>query len=54
VHGVADALLAIYVMLLVRRQRRRSERAEKVHYLSPIRVTRPSVVVLESGTGTEQ
>lgn len=54
VHGVTDGLLFAYVTLLVRRQRRLAERAEKVHYLSPIRAPRPAVVVLRSSTGTER
>jgi hypothetical protein len=53
-HGVADGLFFVYVALLVRRQRRLAERAEKVHYLSPIRAPRPAVVVLDSGTGTDR
>jgi hypothetical protein len=44
--GVADALLVLYVSLLVVRHRRLVERAQKVRYLTPIRAPRPAVVVL--------
>ncbi|HLM64521.1 MAG TPA: hypothetical protein VK306_09520 [Acidimicrobiales bacterium] len=48
-HALADALLVTYLALLVRRQRRTSERLRKVHYLAPIEAPRPAVVVLRSG-----
>jgi hypothetical protein len=44
--GLADALLVLYVSLLVVRHRRLVERAQKVRYLAPIRAPRPAVVVL--------
>jgi hypothetical protein len=47
--AVSGGLLVIYVTLLVRRQRRLVERAQKVRYLAPIRAPRPAVVVLGSG-----
>jgi hypothetical protein len=47
--AVTGGLLVTYVALLVRRQRRLVERAEKVHYLAPIRAPRPAVVVLGTG-----
>jgi hypothetical protein len=39
-----------YLALLVRRQRRLTERLQKVRYLTPIRAPRPAVVVLGTGT----
>jgi hypothetical protein len=47
--GVAGGLLVTYLSLLVRRQRRLAEQAQKVRYLTPIRAPRPAVVVLGSG-----
>lgn len=47
--AAADALLAGYVALLVRRRRVVIERDEKVRYLAPIRAPRPAVVVLHGG-----
>ena len=47
--GVAGSLLVTYLSLLVRRQRRLAEQAQKVRYLTPIRAPRPAVVVLGSG-----
>ena len=49
--SVAGGLLLTYLALLVRRQRRRTERLQKVRYLAPIRAPRPAVVVLGTGTG---
>ena len=43
-------LLLTYLALLVRRQRRITERLRKVRYLAPIRAPRPAVVVLGTGT----
>jgi len=48
--GVAGGLLVTYLALLVRRQRRLTERLQKVRYLTPIRAPRPAVVVLGTGT----
>ena len=47
---VVGGLLLTYLALLVRRQRRITERLRKVHYLAPIRAPRPAVVVLGTGT----
>jgi hypothetical protein len=47
--AVTGSLLVTYLALLVRRQRRLAERAQKVHYLAPIRAPRPAVVVLGTG-----
>jgi hypothetical protein len=47
--AVTGGLLVTYLALLVRRQRRMAEQAQKVHYLAPIRAPRPAVVVLGSG-----
>jgi hypothetical protein len=47
--AVTGGLLVSYLALLIRRQRRLAERAQKVHYLAPIRAPRPAVVVLGSG-----
>jgi hypothetical protein len=49
--SVAGGLLLTYLALLVRRQRRLTERLHKVRYLAPIRAPRPAVVVLGTGTG---
>lgn len=46
---VTSLLVVAYLALLVRRQRRTQERAEKVHYLAPIVAPRPAVVVLHGG-----
>lgn len=47
---VVGGLLLTYLALLVRRQRRITERLRKVRYLAPIRAPRPAVVVLGTGT----
>lgn len=47
--AVTGSLLVTYLALLVRRQRRLAQRAQKVHYLAPIRAPRPAVVVLGTG-----
>jgi hypothetical protein len=48
--AVVGGLLLTYLALLVRRQRRITERLRKVRYLAPIRAPRPAVVVLGTGT----
>lgn len=48
--AVVGGLLLTYLALLVRRQRRITERLRKVRYLAPIRAPRPAVVVLGAGT----
>ena len=47
---VVGGLLLTYLALLVRRQRRITERLRKVRYLAPIRAPRPAVVVVGTGT----
>jgi hypothetical protein len=49
-HAAAVVLFVGYVTLLVRHHQRVAEQVAKVRYLSPIRVARPAVVVLRSGT----
>jgi hypothetical protein len=48
--AVVGGLFLTYLALLVRRQRRITERLRKVRYLAPIRAPRPAVVVLGTGT----
>jgi hypothetical protein len=50
VHAAAALLFVSYVTLLVRHHQRVAEQVDKVRYLAPIRVARPAVVVLRSGT----
>lgn len=50
VHGSTALLFVSYVALLVRHHQRVAEQVAKVRYLAPIRVARPAVVVLRSGT----
>jgi Flp pilus assembly protein TadB len=47
--AVVGGLLLTYLALLVRRQRRITDRLRKVRYLAPIRAPRPAVVVLGTG-----
>jgi hypothetical protein len=50
VHAATACLFVSYVALLVRHHQRVVEQVDKVRHLSPIRVARPAVVVLRSGT----